>query len=243
MEGESENDGIPNVCNQTPMPQLSKQMRNACLSGDGCTVCARCVPLPPIPPMYIIAQLLPGRQSSILSSNEWHNDMNPAFISAVMAPNLKIKEITAGTRWSPTERGRSIAPTGKGSVHIPNRKGAMRKAWIRWERVHAAHTVCTIWGNYTAFTPQIGPSHKGTRQQHWHQENSQEMGITSVSCSLNLMWIVHIKMIDVQQLFIKFPGVPCQVQIWKTLWGMGMGSECGTRGGGVQQYHESPPSH
>ena len=47
------------VPNQTPMPQLSKQMLNACH----------------IPPMHIIVQLLPGRQSSILSSNEWDNDM------------------------------------------------------------------------------------------------------------------------------------------------------------------------
>ena len=68
------------------------------------------------------------------------------------------------------------------------------------------------------------------------------MGITSVSCSLNLIWIVHSKTIDVQQLFIKFLGAPCQVQIWKTLRGMEMGSECGTRGGGVQQYRESPRS-
>ena len=68
--------------NQTLMPQLSKQMLNVC----------------PIPPMHIIVTLLAGCQSAILSSNEWHNDMNPAFISAVMAPNLKIKEITVGTR-------------------------------------------------------------------------------------------------------------------------------------------------
>ena len=27
-----------------------------------------------------------------INSNEWHNDMNPAFIRAVMVPNLKIKE-------------------------------------------------------------------------------------------------------------------------------------------------------
>ena len=39
--------------NQTPMPQLSKQMLNVC----------------PIPPMHIIVRL-PGHQSSILSSNE-----------------------------------------------------------------------------------------------------------------------------------------------------------------------------
>ena len=74
----------PDVPNQTPLPQLSKQMLNAL----------------PIPPMHIIVRLLAGRQSSILSSDEWHNDMNPAFISAVMAPNLKIKEITIGTRRS-----------------------------------------------------------------------------------------------------------------------------------------------
>ena len=51
------------VWNQTPMPQLSRQMLNAC----------------PIPPMHIIVPLLPGRQSSILSTNEWHNDITPAF--------------------------------------------------------------------------------------------------------------------------------------------------------------------
>ena len=72
----------PHVPNQNPMPQLSKQMLNACC----------------FPPMHIIVRLLPGRQRSILPSNEWHNYMNPAFISAVMAPNLKIKEITTGMR-------------------------------------------------------------------------------------------------------------------------------------------------
>ena len=29
------------------------------------------------------------------------------------------------------ERGQSKPPTGKGPVHIPNRKGAMQNAWIR----------------------------------------------------------------------------------------------------------------
>ena len=72
---------MPDVPNQTPMPQLTKQLLNAC----------------PIPPMHIIVRLLLSRQSSILPSNEWHNGMNPAFISAVMAPNLKIKE-GEGTR-------------------------------------------------------------------------------------------------------------------------------------------------
>ena len=42
--------------------------------------------------------LLACCQSAILSSNEWHNDMNPVFISTIMAPNFEIKEITSGTR-------------------------------------------------------------------------------------------------------------------------------------------------
>ena len=69
----------PDVPNQTPMPQPSKQLLNAC----------------PVPPMHIIVTLLAGYQSAILSSNEWHNDMNPAFIRTIMAPNFKIKEITS----------------------------------------------------------------------------------------------------------------------------------------------------
>ena len=72
----------PNVPNQAPMRQASKQLLIVCV----------------IPPMYIIIALLPGCQSSILSSNEWHNDMNPAFTSTSMAPNFKIEEITSGTR-------------------------------------------------------------------------------------------------------------------------------------------------
>ena len=72
----------PNVPNQAPMPQASKQLLNAC----------------GVPPMYIIITFLAGYQSSILSSNEWHNDMNPALISTTMAPNFKIEEITSGTR-------------------------------------------------------------------------------------------------------------------------------------------------
>ena len=89
------------IPNQTLMPQLSKQMINAC----------------PIAPMHIIVRLLPGRQSSILSSNEGHNDMNPAFISAVMAPNLKIKEITTGTRPSIPIPNQNIGrcPQGQGA--------------------------------------------------------------------------------------------------------------------------------
>ena len=51
----------PNVPNQAPMPQASKQLLNVC----------------PIPPVHIIVRLLAGCQSAILSSNEWHNDSNP----------------------------------------------------------------------------------------------------------------------------------------------------------------------
>ena len=65
------------------VPQPSKQVLNAC----------------PIPPVHVIVTLLAGCQSAILSSNEWHNDMNPA-LSTIMAPNFEIKEITSGTRRS-----------------------------------------------------------------------------------------------------------------------------------------------
>ena len=61
------------------MPQATKQLLNVCV----------------VPPMYIIITLLPGCQSSILSSNEWHGDMNPACISTIMAPNFQIEEITS----------------------------------------------------------------------------------------------------------------------------------------------------
>ena len=74
----------PDVPNQTPMPQPSKQLLNA----------------GPVSPVHIIVRLLAGCQSAILSSNEWHNDMNLAFISTIMAPNFEIKEITLGTRRS-----------------------------------------------------------------------------------------------------------------------------------------------
>ena len=57
-----------------------------------------------------------ARPSKFLSFFPWHSDMNPAFISAVMASNLKIKQITVGTRQSipipnhlsPISRGKSI---------------------------------------------------------------------------------------------------------------------------------------
>ena len=74
----------PDVPNQPPMQQPSKQLLNVC----------------PIPPVHVIVPLLAGCQSAILSSNEWHNDINQAFISTIMAPNFEIKEITSGTRRS-----------------------------------------------------------------------------------------------------------------------------------------------
>ena len=71
----------PDVPNQAPMPQASKQLLDVC----------------PISPVHVIVRLLAGCQNDILSSNEWHNDMNPAFVSTIMAPNFEIKEITSGT--------------------------------------------------------------------------------------------------------------------------------------------------
>ena len=50
------------------MPQPSKQLLNVC----------------PIPPVHVIVRLLAGCQSAILSSNQWHNDMNRAFMSTIM---------------------------------------------------------------------------------------------------------------------------------------------------------------
>ena len=43
-----------------------------------------------------------------------------------------------------------------------------------WERVHSAHRL----GHLHSFRPPIGTSQKGTTQQYWHPESSQEMGIT-----------------------------------------------------------------
>ena len=120
---------------------------------------------------------------------------------------------------------------------FPLRRKVLAQCWCQctwWGWEHGARTVRTVWGNYTAFTPQLDPHRKVLDGNIGTKKKSQEMGTTSVSCSLNLIWIVHSKMIDVHQLFIKFIRAPCQVQIWKTLRGMGMGSECGTPGGGVQ---------
>ena len=69
----------PNVPNQTPMPQMSEQLLN---SG-------------PIPSMHIIIALLPCGEPIILPANEWHNDMQTAFVGPIMAPDLKIKKLSS----------------------------------------------------------------------------------------------------------------------------------------------------
>ena len=66
---------------------------------------------------HAIVILLAGCQSAILSSDEWHNDMNPALISTVMAPNFEIKEITSGPRRSMPIPNQNICscPGGQGA--------------------------------------------------------------------------------------------------------------------------------
>ena len=45
--------------------------------------------------------------------------MNLAFISTIMAPNFKIKEITSGTRRYPSQIKTSAdVPGAKGQIHI-----------------------------------------------------------------------------------------------------------------------------
>ena len=94
----------PDVPNQNPMPQPSKQLINAC----------------PIPPVHLIVTLLAGCQSAILLSNEWHDDMNPALINIIMAPNFKIKEITSGTRKSIPIPNQNISYCPVGQKANPN---------------------------------------------------------------------------------------------------------------------------
>ena len=94
--------------------QLSKQLLNAC----------------PIPPVHVIITLLAGCQSAILSSNEWHNDMNPAFISTIMAPNFKIKEIGYEQVHTHPKTSADV-PGAKGHIHImlPNISTATVHQW------------------------------------------------------------------------------------------------------------------
>ena len=63
----------PYVPGQIPMPQPSKQLLNAC----------------PIQPVRVIVTLLASCQIAILSSNDWCNDMNLAFINTIRAPKSK----------------------------------------------------------------------------------------------------------------------------------------------------------
>ena len=56
--------------------------------------------------------------------------MNPAFISTIMAPNFKIKEITSGTRRSIPIPTFADVPGTKGQIHImlPN----ISTATVHW---------------------------------------------------------------------------------------------------------------
>ena len=53
---------------------------------------------------------------------------------------------------------------------------------IKWARVHGARTVRTLLCNYT---PQTDPHKKALDSNIGTKKNSQEMGISLVSCSLN----------------------------------------------------------
>ena len=135
----------PDVPNQTPMPHLSKEMLNVC----------------PMPPMHMIVQLLPGCQSSILCSNEWHNNMNVVFISAVMAPNLKTKEITAGTR--------RFIPIPNQDIHrCPGVRGQIR----------------TMLPNISTATATLGTceAYLGFHKSVLHMPPMELMGMGSVKC-------------------------------------------------------------
>ena len=91
--------------------------------------------------MHVIVRLLAGCQSAILSSNEWHDDMNPAFISTITAPNFQNSGIPKqrGTKselaasalpsWGP-KRGQKcyFTPTFSG---VPNKGDKIRSQNLR----------------------------------------------------------------------------------------------------------------
>ena len=87
----------------------------------------------PIPPVHDIVTLLAGCQSAILLSNGLHNDMNPAFVSTIMAPNFEIKEITSGTRRSIPIPNQNICrcPAGQGAnpYNVANISTATVQRW------------------------------------------------------------------------------------------------------------------
>ena len=104
MTGATHWAATPHLPNQAPMPQASKHLLNVC----------------PIPPVHVIVGLLAGCQSAILSSNERHNDMNLDFISAILAPNFEVKQITSATEGPyPSQIKTSADASGaKGQMHI-----------------------------------------------------------------------------------------------------------------------------
>ena len=97
------------VPNQTPMPQLSKQMLNAC---HPCI----CIPYHPcIPSMHIIVRLLLGHQNSVLSSNEWNNESG---LDAPSWPPTSKSRKSPWVRDGPSQMGTSADVLGaKGQIH------------------------------------------------------------------------------------------------------------------------------
>ena len=85
-------------CNSLGLPRQMFLTKPQCHNrANSCSMCALYHPCTPV---HVIVTLLAGCQSAIPSSNEWHNDINSTFISTIMAPDFKIKEITSGTRRS-----------------------------------------------------------------------------------------------------------------------------------------------
>ena len=102
---------------------VSNQLLNACL----------------VPPMYLIIGLLPGRQRAIFSAHKWYNDVHSAFISIVVVPNLKIKEIASHTRRS--VRVSFMAP--------PHPQLAWDKPCKQFIRVYTGDIICLCTGGTT----------------------------------------------------------------------------------------------
>ena len=66
--------------------------------------------------------IVAGLSKFMLSSNEWHKDMNPAFLSTIMAPNFKTKEIASGMRKTIPVPNEKINGCPGGHIHtmLPN---------------------------------------------------------------------------------------------------------------------------
>ena len=84
---------------------------------------------------------------------------------------------------------------------------------------HGAHRLRQL----LSFRPPIQPTQKGTRQQQWHQKDS-------LGGRPHHPWKHAIHQVPWGR-----PDHQFQFQAWKTLRGMGMGSECGTRGGALER--------